>query len=163
MLHYIHYYIFIFFTCRGSGLQDCSIYTDYSHSDRHPNNDLHCHWEIPGHCIPTENEEAVFIQKSIQDARYWLFTRVACCTCASSVMWEISQQCWFTDRNTWGFTCACCLHCKAQNSACQIDKTLIRDSNKASVTLEQTCVWNLFSSTLLRFSQMLKNWSNSTL
>lgn len=61
---------FCFFSCRGSGLQDSSLCADYSHSDRHPHNDLHCHWEIPGHCLPAEDEEAVFSKESLQDAGY---------------------------------------------------------------------------------------------
>lgn len=139
MLHYI--ILEFFFTYRGSGLQDCSICTDYSHSDRHPNNDLHCHWEIPGHCIPTENEEAVLVQKSIQDARYWLFIRVPCCICASSVMWEKSQQCWFIDRNTWGFTCACeyttLLHAKLTRhlSEIQIKQVLLSSKHACEIFL----------------------------
>lgn len=67
----------LYFFCRGSSLQDSSLCPDHSHSDRHPYNDLHCHREIPGDCLPTENEAAILSQKSIQDARYAMCVRVA--------------------------------------------------------------------------------------
>lgn len=58
------------FPSRGSCLQDCALRADDSHRDRHPHYDLHCYWEIPGHCFPTENEATVLFQKSIQGSRY---------------------------------------------------------------------------------------------
>lgn len=66
------------FSCRGSRLQDGALCADDSHSDRHPHHDLHRHWAIPGHCLPAENEEAILVQKSIQDARYSTSGGVSC-------------------------------------------------------------------------------------
>lgn len=64
----------LFVSCRGCGLQDSSLCADHRHRDRYPHDDLHRHWEIPRHRVPAENEEAVLAQKSIQDARYPIYT-----------------------------------------------------------------------------------------
>lgn len=66
----------MFVSGRGCGLQDSPLCADHRHSDRHPHDDLHRHREIPGHCVPTENEEAVLAQTSIQDARYRVYIRI---------------------------------------------------------------------------------------
>lgn len=63
-----------FVCCRSCGLQDGSLCADHRHRDGHPHNDLHRHREIPGHRIPAENEEALLTQKSIQDARYYIYS-----------------------------------------------------------------------------------------
>ena len=86
----------LFFSCRGSGLQDGSLCTDHSHSNWHPHNDLHCHREIPGHCLSPENEEAVLVQTSIQDARYSTFvSRCGCvCLCVQRSLWSVKTLQW---------------------------------------------------------------------
>lgn len=64
----------LFVSCRGCGLQDGSLCADHRHRDGYPHDDLHRHREIPRHRVPAENEEAVLAQKSIQDARYPIYT-----------------------------------------------------------------------------------------
>lgn len=64
----------LFVSCRGCGLQDSSLCADHRHRDGYPHDDLHRHREIPRHRVPAENEEAVLAQKSVQDARYPIYT-----------------------------------------------------------------------------------------
>ena len=69
MVHLPCYTLILFYLIRGSGMQNGSICADHSHSHRDLDNDLHRHREVPRNCVSTQNEEAVHIQESLQNAR----------------------------------------------------------------------------------------------